>query len=198
MGGIRGGTPGQRGCSECTASDPPSPSVCTPGRSGREWRPLPPASCAPRRSGRKCAASSAREPVRPMHRTEHTGYRDALHSPTAPVHPQRSPPDGHHRGHHSPSEDHSPPSRRSAPGGAVESPVPTHPQQRPRTERHRFGRPPGYCRERERRRTGGGFGDGPYERLVSLDARLEGVRGSGARRTSGLPSGLWFTVARTW
>lgn len=37
----------------------------------------------------------------------------------------------------------------------------------------------------------------PYERLVSLDARLEGVRGSGARRTSGLPSGLWFTVAWT-
>lgn len=35
-----------------------------------------------------------------------------------------------------------------------------HPRRRPRAVRHGFGRSPGYCRERERRRAGDGVGDG--------------------------------------
>ncbi|MFI6107506.1 hypothetical protein [Streptomyces sp. NPDC051310] len=48
--------------------------------------------------------------------------------------------------------------RKAGVSFTVEYTAPTHPQRRPRTERHGFGRPPGNCRER--RRTGGGFGDG--------------------------------------
>lgn len=92
---------------------------------------------------------------------------------------QWSPPDAHPRGLHSPSGLHSPPNRRSAPGCAVESTGPTHLQRRPRRERHGFGRPPGNCRER--RRTGGGFGDG----YSAARSRAASASCSGRSRCSG-------------
>ena len=71
-----------KGCIECTASDAPSSSVCTPrGAAGGHSRTH---RAAHRCGGRETTASSAREPVRPMHRT--SGCRDVLHSPTTPVH----------------------------------------------------------------------------------------------------------------
>lgn len=98
--------------------------------------------------GWECTASSAGAPVRPMHRTEPTGCRDAPHSPTGWSAPS-GPPDPHHRGLHSLR------TRR-----AVEPIASAHPRRRARAVRQGFGQPPGYCREREGRRAGGGVWDG--------------------------------------
>ncbi len=73
-----------RGCIECTPSDAPSPSVCTPQRAGGSGGHCHTHRAAHRCGGDECTAWSAREPVRPMYRTN---TPDAgVHSPTAPVH----------------------------------------------------------------------------------------------------------------
>lgn len=95
--------------------------------------------------GWECTASSAAAPVHPMHRT------------TAPDAGCSAP----HRVERTEWSARSTPPWPPLPscnGRAMEATASTHPRRRPRTVRHGFDRPPGYCRER--RQAGCGFGDG--------------------------------------
>lgn len=150
---------------EWTAPDALSPSVFAPGEAGgsgdhsRAHRAVPWCS-------RGSTPSSVRAPVRTMNRTAgsdaRTGCRNALRSPTGQwssdevhFHPMDIagaplPPGDPHSGLHSPLSTWCiGRSGHRTPGGSTQ---PAHPRRwRDRAGPHAEGRPPGYCRKRERR-----------------------------------------------
>lgn len=112
--------------------------------------------------------------------------------------PRRPPPD-RGRGDPPPDAHAHVPGRRPLPGHRIRPPNPAapgtprsaatawarggvhrgqSPRRRPRAVRHGFGRPPGYCCERERRRRGGGIGDGYSCATRSRDASARCARRS--------------------